>query len=290
MLGKRVHFDNLYLEEPRQYGGFLMYQVGDLNCKGEYQVDKHIQHCHEITYVVSGSGTFEKDGKFYRVKSGDIFLSPYESTHTVMSSEGDPIRYYYLGFMFDKTHPDYEKYAGIERLLTNLKTPLIHDDIRVHNLFSIMFNEIVMDYENKGIVIRDCIELLLLFIERSYFPKPANTKKERISEKKEYIVYEIINYIDNNIFNIQALTEISQYVGYSYAYISQVFSNTMGISLSMYYQNSRFQKAVELLSGGIGITQVADMLGYDSLYSFSRAFKKHFGLAPSNYVKTVLKK
>lgn len=290
MLGKRVHFDNLYLEEPKQYGAFLIYQVGDLNCKGEYKVEQHVQHCHEITYIVSGTGTFEKDGKFYRVKSGDIFLSPYESTHTVISSEEDPIRYYYLGFMLDKSHPDYEKYAHFEKLLEDLKSPLLHDDIRVHNLFSIMFNEIVMDYENKESVLKDCIELLLIFIERSYFPKPVNMKSRRMNAKKEYIVYEIINYIDNNIFNIQSLTEISQYIGYSYAYISQVFSNTMGISLGAYYQNSRFQKAVELLECGVGITQMADMLGFDSIYSFSRAFKRHFGLAPSNYVKTVLKK
>ena len=133
------------------------------------------------------------------------------------------------------------------------------------------------------------MELLLFLVERSYAPKKLAHKTEGIGEKKNNIVYEIINYIDNNIFAIQRLTDISQYTGYSYAYLSQVFSNAMGISLNVYYQKARFKRAVELLECGVGTTQVAELLGFDSVYSFSRAFKNHFGLSPTHYLKTISK-
>ena len=45
----------------------------------------------------------------------------------------------------------------------------------------------------------------------------------------------------------------------------------------------RLEKAKELLEGGYGgnIQEVAAMVGYEDAYHFSKLFKKHFGISPS---------
>lgn len=286
MHAKKFHFDNLYLEEPRQYGAIRIYQIGDLYCNCGYKVAQHIQHCHEISYVVSGIGSFEKDGEFYRIKNGDMFLSPYNSKHTVVSSSYDPIRYCYCGFMFDKSHPNYAKYASLDKFLKTVKNPVVQDKNNIYNIFSAIFNEIIMDYDNKNGIIEDYLDLLLLLTERNYCQKGTfKDKTEKDSRSKNRMVYDVINYIDNNIFSIQNLTDISKHIGYSYSHTSQVFSSIMGMPLGSYYQKIRFEKAIKLIESNISITQVAEMLGFDSIHSFSRSFKKYFGISPTNYME-----
>ena len=98
-------------------------------------------------------------------------------------------------------------------------------------------------------------------------------------------MYKIANYIDNNVSRIRNLTDVSDYIGFSYSYTSQIFSNVMGMSLKSYYQNKRFEEAEKLLQGGLSVTQIAEVLGFDSIHSFSRAFKTQFGASPQNYLK-----
>ena len=45
------------------------------------------------------------------------------------------------------------------------------------------------------------------------------------------------------------------------------------------------QRAQQLLIGGSTVSQVADQLGFDYPQHFTRMFKKHYGLSPSDYLK-----
>lgn len=283
---KRFHFDNIYLQNPKQYGAIRVYQIGDLYCGGDYEVASHRQYCHEISFIVSGIGTFYRDEKPYRVKSGEIFLSPFQTTHRIESSSFNPVRYYYLGFMLDGAHPDYPKYMPFDNALQAVNSPITVDRYNIHNLFSNLFNEIIMDCDNKDELIKSYLELLLLLTERNYRQKSRPMQKiEQDDRSKNRLVYDIINYIDNSIFNIRSLTDISKHLGYSYSYVSRVFTDAMKLPLGSYYQKVRFEKAVELIKSGINMTQVSEMLGFDSIHSFSRSFKKFYGVPPTHYAE-----
>ena len=51
---------------------------------------------------------------------------------------------------------------------------------------------------------------------------------------------------------------------------------------------SRFvmQRARELLAAGVPIAETSERLGYDYPQHFTRQFKKHFGLTPSDFLKS----
>ena len=58
----------------------------------------------------------------------------------------------------------------------------------------------------------------------------------------------------------------------------------MGTSPIVYTRRLRIEKAKEMLRSDYGtLSDVAQSLGYASLYDFSRDFKKHTGVTPSKY-------
>lgn len=59
----------------------------------------------------------------------------------------------------------------------------------------------------------------------------------------------------------------------------------MGEPLKEYFTRRRFERATQLLEDGMSVTQIADMLGYKSIHSFSRAFTRRFGVSPLEYRK-----
>lgn len=109
------------------------------------------------------------------------------------------------------------------------------------------------------------------------------------TDQSSQLVYSIINYIDANVCAIEYLHDISHQVGYSYTYISRLFTKVVGKSLQAYYNEKRFDKAVSFLKMGMQSKDIASLLKYKTLNSFSKAFSNHFGMSPSEY-RDMLKK
>ena len=64
------------------------------------------------------------------------------------------------------------------------------------------------------------------------------------------------------------------------------FKKLFGMPPYEYYQKARMQAAREqLLSGNYSVKQVALSLGYANLSNFSIAFRKQFGLLPSQVLE-----
>jgi len=65
--------------------------------------------------------------------------------------------------------------------------------------------------------------------------------------------------------------------------LSHVFRTEIGVSLQSYWNRRRIMYAMKLLQTGETSTRIAEKLHYQSVHSFSKAFKKIAGLSPSEY-------
>ena len=129
--------------------------------------------------------------------------------------------------------------------------------------------------------IRDAYSVILKLSEatpKKYLP---NVKQQKIMPAIDFIAKNYDKEIKND--------ELAQLTGLSTVYFRKLFSEVYGTSPIAYIHELRIKKAKEMLKSDYGsITDIALSLGYNNIYDFSRAFKKHTRLSPTQYSKVYL--
>ena len=100
--------------------------------------------------------------------------------------------------------------------------------------------------------------------------------------KSAHLVDQMICYVQNNYGNSNlGLAMMSQVFDISEGYVSMVFKEHAGINFADYVEKQRIEKACVLLKETrISIQDISEQVGYNSIQSFRRAFKKLTGLTP----------
>ena len=87
-----------------------------------------------------------------------------------------------------------------------------------------------------------------------------------------------------------ALDDFIKKLPLNYDYVRKLFQKETGLTPRTYLEWQRMELAASLLSSGISnkysnysVSQVAEACGFSEPLYFSRVFKKHFGVAPSEY-------
>ena len=124
--------------------------------------------------------------------------------------------------------------------------------------------------------IKDTYYILLSLAQSESKPYLPSEKQQKIAPAVEYISQ---HYTEN--LNNDALADLT---GLSTVYFRKIFTHLMRVSPMVYARQLRIEKAKEMLKSDYGtLSDVAQSLGYPNLYDFSRDFKKHTGVSPSQY-------
>jgi signal transduction histidine kinase/ligand-binding sensor domain-containing protein/DNA-binding response OmpR family regulator len=99
----------------------------------------------------------------------------------------------------------------------------------------------------------------------------------------ERIMKAINANLSNSDFNVDMMTKE---VGISRAQLHRKMKEMTGISTSEFIRNIRLEQAARLLrEQKVNVTQVAYAVGFSNLAHFSTIFRKHFGVAPSDFAE-----
>lgn len=91
-----------------------------------------------------------------------------------------------------------------------------------------------------------------------------------------------INYIENNLTNKLYIEDIADEIFFSGFYFQRIFSLIMNISVGEYIRNRRLTlTGEEVLQTENAFTDTANKYQYETLESFSKAFKR-FGFGYTN--------
>ncbi len=72
--------------------------VGTEKCAAGHTYGPAVREYYLIHYVTSGKGTFQADGKEYRLTSGDMFLIRPQQVTTYLADQKEPWSYIWVGF------------------------------------------------------------------------------------------------------------------------------------------------------------------------------------------------
>lgn len=281
----KFHFDNTYASMDMLYGPYILYQIGDLSCEAGYQTFLHEQTVYEVTYVLSGSGSFYVDDRVFEMQKGDLLIVCKGQMHNIISSESDPLRYFYMGFDFVEPLAD-EKIVQLKEFFDRTDQVEVRNAPGIQDTFMKILSEFLSDDVLSNLLVEAYMQEIICGVYRIFgkkFYKSYLLNSTNNSDEK--LVYDVIHYIDVNLETMENLSILSHEFGYSYTHIAQKFSAFTGESLKAYHTKRRFEKANEYLRQGYSITKVAELMGFKSIHAFSRAYKKFVGLAPREYKK-----
>ncbi|MBO6216971.1 MAG: helix-turn-helix domain-containing protein [Prevotella sp.] len=98
----------------------------------------------------------------------------------------------------------------------------------------------------------------------------------------EKIMKTINEQIDDSDFNVESLADA---VGLSRVQLHRRVKEMTGITVGEFIRNLRLQQAARLLAAGdTTVAQVTYAVGFANPTHFASAFKKHFGVTPSDYM------
>ncbi len=277
---KDYHIDKNYIGEPLFCGNVYLVQIGRLYFRGAGAVAEHLHRgWFELTAVTGGEGTVTLDGGEVAVREGDICLSLPAEVHKITSNAVHPLRYDFFSFYTEEPILA----AELERIAADFRAPAsrIFSDDKLRTLIGVAIGELenreallshrLLSHPLEEIVIRLCRGFRGTLPAESADPGGA-----------ERLCFRLQQYIDTHVFTLHNLSEIAPLFGYNYSYLSSLFKRTTGGTLSEYYLGARWRVARLLVREGKSrMSEIAEMLGYSSVYVFSRAYRTRFGVPPT---------
>lgn len=108
--------------------------------------------------------------------------------------------------------------------------------------------------------------------------------EESTAGRSKWMIQTALQYIEEHYESRITLQEVSEMLGISAGYLSSLFSQNMGKTFSDYVNWVKIQHAKLLLEEHqYMVYEVAEMLGFENAYYFSRVFKKVTGMTPKEY-------
>jgi AraC-like DNA-binding protein len=124
------------------------------------------------------------------------------------------------------------------------------------------------------------IELFLLQVQA--LSCQTLSKSSKLTSKDVERLHDVREYIQKNYDKECSIVGLARLVGINQTKLKSGFKTLFGTTVIGYLKALQMEKAKQLiLDEGLFISEVADRIGYKHPHHFSAAFKRYFGLLPS---------
>lgn len=127
-------------------------------------------------------------------------------------------------------------------------------------------------------------ELFISLIRNEVSPVASSMKRNLDSG----LFGEIVDFLSASIGSKLSLADIAHHAGISRTAVKQLFREQVGCGACEYFIRMKIDRAKTYIrEDNYNITQIAEMLGYDSIHYFSRQFKKYVNMSPTEYAGSI---
>lgn len=280
---RKFHFEKNYLTNPLKIGNMNLLQIGCTHCSENFTNKEHPHlNWFEITYVTGGSGRITTNGIPTEVTRGNIYISFPGDVHAITSDNENPLKFYFLSLW--PTEESLQKEFEQLMILNSNPGQRVFADENIEKLLENSISEVILNDKFSEDILLCCLNQIARYVIRA-FSLSDKSKKLKVSSSEE-LCYRITNYISTHIYTMEKLENLAEYFGYSYGYLSGIFHKTTGDTLINFYTTRRAESAKALIDENLlSFAEIAELLKFSSVYSFSRAFKNYFGMPPGEYKK-----
>ena len=264
---------------------FKIFHIKD---KKDIKFEYHHHDFSKIVILIDGDLTYYIEGKSYILKPWDIlFINKNEIHKPVVNAD----KYYERIVIW--LNPDFiAKYAqGNNNLLKCFEVAmknnynLLRLNMKsIENIKNLIQDIQSCDNSNEfgSEILKESLFIQLMVLMNRLF---LNSDKNRDIEDIQYdkTIEEVLSYINSNLENDLSIDTIASKFFISKYYLMRKFKNQIGSSIHSYVIQKRLILAKSLISDGLSMSTVCSKCGFNDYSSFVRAFKKAYGVSPSNY-------
>ena len=268
---------------------FKIFHIRD---KKDIKFEYHHHDFSKIVILIDGDLTYYIEGKAYILKPWDILFVNKNEIHKPVVN---PNKYYERIVIW--LNPDFmAKYAqGNNNLLKCFEVAIKNNyNLLRLNMKSIeIIKNLIQDTQNcnnsnefGSEILKESLFVQLMVLMNRLF---LNSDKNRDIEDIQYdkTIEGVLNYINSNLENDLSIDTIASEFFISKYYLMRKFKNQIGSSIHNYVVQKRLILARSLISDGLSMSSVCSRCGFNDYSSFVRAFKKVYGVSPSNYNPTI---
>ena len=268
---------------------FKIFHIRD---KKDIKFEYHHHDFSKIVILIDGDLTYYIEGKAYILKPWDILFVNKNEIHKPVVN---PNKYYERIVIW--LNPDFmAKYAqGNNNLLKCFEVAIKNNyNLLRLNMKSIdIIKNLIQDIQScnnsnefGSEILKESLFVQLMVLMNRLF---LNSDKNRDIEDIQYdkTIEGVLNYINSNLENDLSIDTIASEFFISKYYLMRKFKNQIGSSIHNYVVQKRLILARSLISDGLSMSSVCSRCGFNDYSSFVRAFKKVYGVSPSNYNPTI---
>lgn len=245
-----------------------------------YHIDSAmLEHSHtdyyQIYYIQEGSGAFIINGEDIPLESGMFFFLAPGVSHglrTVKESEVHLVETKFVVFsqelkdrlsgMPAVNSGSDDLWTAYYRVYLEAVQKSFYYEKRVPCLFEAWLYQMM----------REC--------RRSGMARAGESEKPSVRVKR---------YIDEHYAEDIALDDLAQVIGYSKSYLCQIFREDTGTTINAYLNDVRITHAANLLlDPSLSVAEVGERCGFNSVFYFTKAFKKIIGVPPGSFRQSEL--
>ncbi len=231
-------------------------QFGYEDCERGHSFGPAVRTFYLIHYVVSGCGQFTKGENTYNIRAGEMFvISPLEETF-YKADEKNPWSYIWIGF-----ESDFLPFELADKVTCPEAVYLFSDMKKCEEFKS----------GRKLFLTAKILELFAL-LEKSQKSCESYSDMAKSFMESEYMTG-------------VGIEDIAKRLGLNRSYFSDIFKKEVGMSPLKYLTQCRMIQARKLLENSKkSVAVVAHSVGYSDTFTFSKAFKKYWGISPAFFL------
>ena len=252
---------------------------------------KHFHDTYEVYFLLEGDRYYFIEKETYHVKTGEVVMVKRQQIHKTGPGEKD-FHDRILLQMDGRALDPYLKSAGLPDLDSIFSNAygVIGLNAKMWEWMrdSLLLIKKEMEEKRQGyeIMVRLTLFQILLALYRKRdeveFARPPKT----VQTAKHQKVHQVAEYLSAYCESDESLEEIGKRFYRSKSYLSRIFREVTGFSVGEYRNLARIKKGQKLLEySDYSVTEIAELLGFESVTYFERVFKKLAATTPKKYRK-----
>lgn len=254
--------------------------TGREHCK-PYHVFSGVREEYIVHFVLDGSGFFSVNGHTWTLMPGQMFLIYPGEAVTYGADETNPWSYAWIGFNGIRADTILRQ-CGFSLTKRILPSP---DSESVKICVEQMMDHKALTFADD-LYRESCLLRILSVMAKQHMEQESlvENKKKKYAYSTSIYTELAIGYIKHMYMHGITVSDVAENVGVSRAHLNQSFQKELGLTAQKFLIDYRMHKAANyLVSTALSVKEISSMVGYEDQLTFSKAFKKKFGMSPQNY-------